>query len=223
MVTPELQKCFETLYAVFSDVTKPEAIDGCPCCIERKGVDVLLTTPLRQITPEQLTNYAASVFLTVGCVEDFLYFLPRILEISASDVSWWPNPEVIARALKEAEFDKWPDNHKIPILAFYDAALDNILKGDQAGVDIDSWICALGRIFPDVSLYLTKVERHPDRAVEYYAINRESLIKGQLVNSFWDDAPRSSYAQVIEWFNSKAIRDLIDTNYGVTDTTHCYE
>jgi hypothetical protein len=220
MVTPELQTCFEKLYAAFSDVAKPEVIDGCPCCIERKGVDVLLTTPLRQITPDQLTNYAASVFLTVGCVDDFLYFVPRILEISASDVYWWPDPEVIARALKDAEFSKWPEHHRIPILDFYDAALDNILKGDQAGVDIDSWICALGRLFPDVSLYLAKVAQLPRKVVEYHEINSESLIKGRLVNSFWDDASMSSYTQVIEWFNSKAIRDLINTHYGTTEDTH---
>src|SRR5882762_1635090 len=97
----EIQAAIEALYAAFSDAPKPMIIEGCPCCIERKDVDVLLTTPLRQITPDQLTNYAASVFLTVGSIEDFLYLLPRILEISACDPSWWPDPEVISGALKK--------------------------------------------------------------------------------------------------------------------------
>jgi hypothetical protein len=38
----------ERLYEVFAKVPKPARIDGCPCCMESKRVDVLLRRPLGQ-------------------------------------------------------------------------------------------------------------------------------------------------------------------------------
>ena len=62
----------EGLYSAFADVPKPSGIEGCPCCIERKNTDVLLAKPLRTLAPDELSNYAASAFLTIGSSTDHL-------------------------------------------------------------------------------------------------------------------------------------------------------
>jgi len=211
----ELRASIEKLYTAFSDVPKPLIIEGCPCCIERKGVDVLLTTPLRQITPDQLRNYAFSVFNTVGCVEDFLYFLPRILEISASDMSWSPNPELVSAKMKTAGFREWQELRKSTIVSYYNSVLEIALGPELSGWEIDTWICALGQIFPDISTFLERLQDHPQKVVEYYEENSDGLVKGRLTNSFWDDESALAYDQVMAWFKSEPIRNMINAQYGL--------
>ncbi len=48
-----LRDVTEQIYRAFATEC-PASIDGCPCCIAERGVDVLLTTPLRQIPGEAL-------------------------------------------------------------------------------------------------------------------------------------------------------------------------
>jgi hypothetical protein len=49
-----LSNSIDVLYRAFDDVAKPRHVDGCPCCIEKKEIEVLLSTPLREIPPDAL-------------------------------------------------------------------------------------------------------------------------------------------------------------------------
>src|SRR5580704_16052492 len=124
----QLQTAIENVYAAFKDIPKPQSVDGCPCCIDEKGISILLTKPLRELSPDDLTHYAASVFLTVGSVEDFLFFLPRILEILALNSEWWPDPEVVGRALLTSGFHTWPSNKSQAVSNYFDAKINELLK-----------------------------------------------------------------------------------------------
>src|SRR5688572_5553245 len=111
-MTPSLQQAITGVYAAFADVQRPRSVEGCPCCIDRKGISILLSKPLRELSPDDLTHYAASAFLTVGAAEDYVYFLPRILEILACERDWWPDPEVVARAIHTAGFHGWSGSRR---------------------------------------------------------------------------------------------------------------
>lgn len=117
-MTPSLQHAIEGVYAAFRDVPKPRSIDGCPCCIEKKNIGALLSKPLRDLTPGDLTHYAASAFLTVGETADYLYFLPRILEILILDPAWYPEPEIVARAIHTAGYHSWPDFRRLAVARY---------------------------------------------------------------------------------------------------------
>ncbi len=80
---------------------KPSSIQGCPCCVDNKEICSLLSTPLREITGGELSSYSSSAFLTVGREADYLYFLPRIVEIGFTEAGWWPDIEVTV-------FDNFP-------------------------------------------------------------------------------------------------------------------
>ena len=109
-----LHDAIEQLYRSFGGIPKPHHIDGCPCCINRKEIGTLLGKSLRAITPPELAPYASSAFLTVGDVMDYMYFLPKILEITATDSSWWPDPEVTGRAIRSANPDAWTAAQRSP-------------------------------------------------------------------------------------------------------------
>ncbi|MGR6327493.1 hypothetical protein ACU5AX_00340 [Sphingomonas sp. XXL09] len=89
-----VRQAVEALYRTF-DLPPPAVIEGCPCCISTRGTDVLLTTPLRQITRQQLWGYVSGAFLTVGDEPDFRYLLPCIHDVSASDPGNANDPEIV--------------------------------------------------------------------------------------------------------------------------------
>ena len=209
----KLQAAIENVYDAFKDISKPQFVDGCPCCIDKKGVSILLTKPLRELSPDDLTHYAASVFLTVGSVEDFFYFLPRILEILALNSDWWPDPEVVTRALHSSGFHTWPLNKSQAVANYFDVKIADILEQDQTGWEIDSWICALGRLQVDLNPFLKRIAANPSRLIEYYEVNSSQLNDGKLSNAFWDDAPKE-HQQVVEWFQSVEVKKAIELAYG---------
>ena len=51
----------EAVSAAFSDVSKPSSIDACPCCVDRENINKLLSTPLKDLTSEDLDDYTVSV------------------------------------------------------------------------------------------------------------------------------------------------------------------
>ena len=106
-----LEESIEQLYTAFADIPRPRHIDGCPCCITECEIETLLTRDLREIAPEELSTYASCALLTVGSVDDYLYYLPRILHLHAMDEFWWPDPEVTGSRIHDAEPHSWSAVH----------------------------------------------------------------------------------------------------------------
>jgi len=213
-MTPSLQQAIEVVYEAFRDVPRPSSVDGCPCCIDEKGINRLLSKPLRDLSPDDLTHYASSAFLTVGAVEDFLYFLPRILEILASTPDWWPDPEVVTRAIHTSGFHSWPNSRQRAVLRYFDDVISGFLGTEGSGFELDSWICALGRLHIDLAPFLTRVAENGQRLIEFYEVNSQPLADGRLANGFWDHAQQEQ-KQVIDWFCSDEIRKAIEMHYGL--------
>lgn len=74
-----LQQAVQQLYNAF-DAPRPLAIDGCPCCTTPQELRELVVTPLRQLDSALLGRYAFKAMSTMGSEQDYLYFLPAILE-----------------------------------------------------------------------------------------------------------------------------------------------
>jgi hypothetical protein len=202
-----LEDAIERLYAAFQDVPRPHHVEGCPCCIDTKRIPQLLATPLRQIPPDALASYASSGLLTVGDVSDYLYFLPRILEISASDDAWWPDIEVTARAIRSTELKSWPAKRSESLTSFFQAVIENaIASGDY--FRLDGWLCAMARMDLDVRPCLSRIETKPGAVLEYFEDNAKCLRNDKLCNPFWE-LPNEGHDAIVQWFTSEAIRKIV--------------
>ncbi len=79
-----LQESINNLYKVFS-IYK---IDGkikersCECCVPRFNIDGLFTKSLKELSEDELGFYIRKAITTIGNVNDYKHFLPRILELT---------------------------------------------------------------------------------------------------------------------------------------------
>jgi hypothetical protein len=200
-MTPSLHQSIKNLYKVFADVPRPAIIEGCPCCIERKGVDVLLSNPLSELSPEDLTSYASSVFLTVGSVHDYFYLLPRILEILVTENGWWPDPEVVGRTIFESGFAKWPEPKKQAVIRYFEAVITAFPSGNETGDNLDTWLCTIARAQIPLDNFLILIGENDLRFEQFY-LNR-------FETSFWSDAFQAQ-TQVVAWLASDKIQSIVN-------------
>ncbi|WP_353566726.1 hypothetical protein [Haloferula sargassicola] len=211
-----LSDSIDSLYAAFRDVPKPHKIGGCPCCIDDKNICTLLSKPLRAITGGELASYSSSAFLTVGEVADYMYFLPRILEVGCTEDGWWPDIEITGRAIAETQPTAWPESRRRALQDVFQAALQEAID-DEEGWTIDELICAIAKTGIPIEPFLTQIEHSPKAALAYYEHNSEGLMKQKLGNAFWNRGD-SGYAQILAWFQSPGISKIVMDGYGLHRT-----
>lgn len=189
-----LNDAVEALYSVFS-APVPPVIKGCPCCMETRGVDVLLTAPLQDLTGEALWRYVSGAFYTVGGERDFRYFLPRILDISVNHPNEANCPEVVLRKLALAGWQGWSVDERQAIEAFVDAWFEQAVSNDLTAFENDdiaefteSVLCGAARAGMPISGWLNRLGE-PNNASILSAL-RDRFREG--LSGFWDDAPEGA-------------------------------
>lgn len=208
-----LSQKIEALYAAFASVPKPKVIDHCPCCLDEEEVGILLCRPLREIAPEELSSYASSAFLTVGAEADFHYLLPRILEITVTTQWWWPSFEVTGRAMASGRWTAWPAHERSAILDLLNARFDELMI-EREGFDLNSWLCGLARAGVYLNPYLGKLGADARACLGFYRYHANEIMENTLASGFWDDAP-AGIKQVVDWFHSPEVAQLVLDAYGV--------
>ena len=190
--TARLSEALEAVYRTFA-LTAPTAIEGCPCCISTRRVDVLLTTPLRELSGEQLSRYVSGAFLTVGGEDDFRYLLPRILEISVSDPANAIDPEIVIGKLALANWRAWSVSEQRVIEELLDAWFECALARDLieadvgwTGTEAESVICGAARAGMPLQHWLVRL--HDPSAAPVLA-DLKARFPGQL-SAFWEDTPK---------------------------------
>jgi hypothetical protein len=181
----------ERVYRVFA-MPVPAVIDGCPCCIATRGVDVLLTNPLRSLTGQQLWRYVSGAFLTIGGEQDFRYFLPRILDISVNDPGNASHAEVVLGKLALANWQGWSRDEREAVEAFVGAWFDHALAVDLATIsdgcilsEMEGILCGAARAGLSLGPLLARLTA-PEAApvlAELRALYPREL------SPFWEDVP----------------------------------
>jgi hypothetical protein len=186
-----IQHLVETAYRYFKADT-PKVIEGCPCCLDGKGVDALLANPLRHLTTEELWPYVSGVFFTLGSVRDFKYLLPRILDIAANDPASSIDPEIVLGKVGLASWQGWPAREQKIIEDFVDAWFELALIRDLADAE-DDWLgseaegvlCGAARAGMPISGLLSRLQE-PDAAPVLDDLKDRFP---ERLSGFWADAP----------------------------------
>jgi len=195
--SPGFLAALEAVYSAFAAPT-PRVIEGCPCCIGTRRVDVLLTRPLRELTGQDLWRYASGVFLTVGSDRDFTYLLPRILELAVIDPGALPDTEIILGKFALADQTGWSKAQREAVALLIDDWFNLALERDLRGADdwlvsseAEGVLCGAARGGFDVSPFLGKLAEPRAELVRDYLAGTYArpLAKDTVPNGFWEDAP----------------------------------
>jgi hypothetical protein len=209
-----LKESIDTLYTVFSNADQPTAIDACPCCISQEEINTLLTKPLRDIEPYDLKNYADCALGTVGDLEDFKYFLPRILEILAHHYDYFTAPEILFSKFRiSAKWQTWPENERQAIMKFLDSLLDELLYREEVtGWELDSCICSLAMCVDDVVSHCQKLiePQHKLKLRKFYSIHRESLEGQKPLEYWWESVEDNQQEVIIKWLLSENVQNIVN-------------
>ena len=69
----------------------------------------LLSYDVKSVPADVLSPYASSALLTVGSVDDYMFFIPRILHTHVINESFWPDPAISGRAIGRTNLPNWPN------------------------------------------------------------------------------------------------------------------
>jgi hypothetical protein len=206
-VSARTEAALEAVYSAFTQNGAPQRIVVCPCCVSADELKVMTRTRLRDLTWEQLERYLSAVFLTSGGQQDFRYFLPRLLDLTAH-VEWdfMANWEILLGKLSLGEWQTWPPRERAALMEFLPASFEDLVAdGETSGDEIDGFLCGLARGGVDLTPYLDRLSQ-PDADAAFFALSDEnaaSMMKGKLSNSFWKDH-RAAGEPIRLWLLSEA-------------------
>ena len=168
----------------FADVTRPDAVRGCPCCTDEAETCALLARPLRELTADDLDRYAWKAVTTMGTPADLTYFFPRLVELLVTDELGADTEVVLAKL--EFVYDAWPHLRRRAVDELLQAVLMRALARNVA----DPWICgcALGTTDAAARLAAALDAAAPSAGLAAWA-GRNSDESGDpdLLNGYWSD------------------------------------
>lgn len=151
-----LLAALDAAYEMFSGYPRPQQMEASPMRDPAKTLAALSSAPLRNLSGEQIGPYAGWALTTIGSVEDYKHFLPRILEQAVRAPEWMgTQPPVIASRLKMANWRTWPKSESAAVIEVFVAALrDSICRHPDDRGDASEWLCAVATLGEDVQPHL---------------------------------------------------------------------
>ena len=210
-----LEKSVEQLYRSLDGQRKPRAIDGCPCCVNKDDLCKLLSKDRETLNAGDLERYAFKAITTIGTSEDYLYFLPRILELYAADPRSLPDIEVTYGKIAECEPQQWPEERQTALRNYTANVVESLVQSETFEL-LDSWLCASGRAGLPISPLLKIIEANPKATFEVYSHNEEASTKKKLGNAFWEKH-FNGYQELVEWLCSDLVFQTVCNIYEKMD------
>lgn len=206
-----LRTAIAAQYAAFR-ATRPRVVTGCSCCTRPNDLAALVAAPREELSAGTLAFYAHKAMTTIGNVEDFRYFWPRLAELAldAESNALLTSTETVFGKPAYGEHHTWPAEEQEAIRALAAALGEWIAVTELEPDQVDSWVCAIGLLCEKLDdprrLLRPLVSDVPIAWANLRALvewNEESIQKkGRPSSAFWENAPEGS-ARMLEWFRTE--------------------
>ncbi|RFB91576.1 hypothetical protein B5K08_14785 [Rhizobium leguminosarum bv. trifolii] len=204
----DLEDSLKTLYPTFFEYPFPSSLDASPLRDAEKILTVLKSAPLREIDAAALGPYAASAITTVGSVDDFRHFLPRILHCAVLGASAYGfEPPIIASKLLLCDWQQWPIAERTAIANFfYSAWAYKRLQDPDVDASAWNWIVAMAMLDLQFQacLDLWLKQPTPNAFLQLAGADLKSLYRG---TGFWQDIASADRHLVLEWIKSDIVEN----------------
>ena len=209
-MTDQLKISIEKLYDTFAKYQGLSKLEGSPLYGD---LDIwnkeLRSKKLRELTDEDLSRFAGKVILTWGDENDYRYYLPRILELTAYLKTPYEVWTIYCR-LEDAKWKTWDIEEQNAINDFTIELWDNILNdnSERAEWEFKEYFNTIANFYPDFSQVLNIWETKENFTSIKYLTNyifeeRHNIFD----NNFIDNRKKNSknIEQFKTWLTSEKI------------------
>ena len=188
---------------------QPRAVQGCTCCTAPKELAALVAVPREALAPAALEFYAHKALTTVGTVENFRYYWPRVAELAIAG-EFLTDIEVVFDKPRYGAHHTWPAEER-EVLVQLAAALGARFAAEELEPDeVDAWVCAIGLLSAGLvdpreplEPLLTDTPAARANLRAFIDWNEEDLReKKQLGNPYWENASETA-TLLAEWLISE--------------------
>jgi len=158
---PQLQRAIDRCYDAFAAYPEPLELDASPLRDPIQILRDLSSAPLRQLSGESIESYAGFAMTTVGGVEDYKHFLPRILELAVEGSFLGTEPPIIGERLKRGEWLKWPLQEQEAVRDLFVEAWKQGLYQHPDDEVAEDWLCGIANLDLNVSAALEVWDETP--------------------------------------------------------------
>ncbi len=189
-MTDKLEILIERLYNTFAKYQAKSTLEGSPLYDDLYAWNKeLRSKKLRELTDEDLSRFAGKVILTWGDENDYRYYLPRILELTAELKTPYDIWTLYSR-LEDAQWRTWDINEQTAINEFTIELWNAILYdgSENAEYEFKDYFHTIAYFHPNFSEVLKIWETHPSATsirhlANYIFEERQYLFDNNVINS----------------------------------------
>lgn len=158
----EFDRLVDGLYAAFADHPMPADMEACPHCVEPADLALFASTPLRQLTTDQIDDYLGNRG-TWGDGTEVPHLLPRLLEAAAAgELSYLP-PEAVTGRMRD-QWHGWPAAERAAVERFLLGWWHRILAEFPSTTSAWGLLEAVAELEIDLGPYLAEFTAIPGEA-----------------------------------------------------------
>jgi len=213
-----LRSAIDNVYAAFEDYPQPMQLDTSPLRdkAELKAIEV---RPRGSLGTTDLCNYASWAMTTVGDVEQYKYFLPRILELATE--SGLIEPEVIALKLEYGAWRSWPPREKTAVEELFRRTFAQALMEHPDNFDAVSWFCGMAILGFDLGGLLRAWDATNNSAatLQLAQLIRTLAFPGKEASErgYWESVPDDVEKELLNWLTSQHTRLRLRVAKGIAN------
>lgn len=225
----QLQRLINDCYAAFASYPRPHAMHASPLRDPLALLKTLSSAPLRELTGEQIGPYAGYALTTVGDVDDYKHFLPRILEQAVHEPQWMgTDPPIIAQRLKRGKWLDWPVHEQAAIRALFAGAWSQALQEDPDEEEADSWICGIACLDLDLAAMLEKWLAAPSinaslQLANFMQTGAKFVFENDTAErAYWSYVDKAKIHQMRRWLLGPPVHQRLLAARGLTPPSHLW-
>lgn len=214
-MTDRLKISIEKLYDIFAKYQGLSKLEGSPLYDELESWNKQLRSKkLRELSDEDLSLFAGNVILTWGNENDYRFYLPRILELTAELKTPYEIWTLYSR-LEDANWKTWDVEEQTAINNFTLELWNNLLNdnSEKAEWEFKDYFHSIAYFYPDFSEILRVWETHNsfsaiEHLTNYVFEERQHLFDNKYINSI--EKNTKNIEQFKTWLTSDSILNKIE-------------
>ena len=206
-----LRRALDHVYETFKVYSPPRVLEASPLRDPVEILNALTAAPLQMLSVENVESYVISALTTVGNVQDYKHFLPRILELAVE--SALVEPEIIASKLRYAGWHNWPLQEQRTVADVFYTAGNQALNAHPDEYLADGWLCGIAILRLDIREILQAWQSAQSAGA---SLQRAHLLTASLFESdldergYWSEVDETTIHTIQKWLLSQEARaDLL--------------